>query len=214
MAALASRLTDNPDQPFTILTHELAWTVGVGSHLEPAGFRPASREAALEGLAAGQYVLVMPGGDLDAGKSFARRNEILFGGRTGFAQLAIDAHVDIIPFVVSGAGETLFVVSDGQRLARWLGLPARARMKTLPISISVPWGLSIGGTGMLFPYFPLPAKMRAAVLEPIHPTEDDDAATLAARVHEVMAAKLVELTAGRIPILGTRWNDLPGRNES
>lgn len=209
IASIAGRLTD-PDQPVTVLTHQLAWTLGVGPILEPAGFRPASREAALEGFAAGHYVLVMPGGDLDAGKSFAHRNEIVFGGRTGYAQLALDAGVDIVPVVISGAGETLFVVSDGQELARRLKLPALARMKTMPISVSIPWGLSIGAVGLL-PYLPLPAKMRAAVLAPIRPQEGEDAATLSERVHDAMDSKLKEMTAQRIPFIGTRWDDPLGR---
>ncbi len=209
VASIAGMLTD-ADQPVTVLTHQLAWTLGVGPVLEPAGFRPASRDAALEGLAAGHYVLVMPGGDLDAGKSFAHRNEIVFGGRTGYAQLAIDAGVDIVPVVISGAGETLFVISDGQGLARRLNLPALTRMKTMPISFSFPWGLSIGAVGLL-PYLPLPAKMRAAVLDPIHPEPGDDAASLAGRVHEAMSSTLDDLTSGRIPFIGTTWDDPLGR---
>jgi len=209
IAALANRLRPDEDTRVTVLTHQLAWTLGIGPILEPAGFRPASREAALEGLAAGHHVIVLPGGDLDAGKDFSRRNEIVFGGRTGFAKIALDAGVPIIPVVVSGAGETLLVLNDGQRLASRLGLPAVTRMKTMPISLSLPYGLSVGVAGML-PYLPLPAKMRAAVLDPITPTGDETPTALADRVHGAMSTKLDEMTAGRIPFLGMRWDDLPG----
>lgn len=201
IASLANRLRPSEDAQITVLTHQLAWTLGVGPILEPAGFRPASKEAALEGLAAGHYVLVMPGGDLDAGKAFTHRNEIVFGNRTGYAGIALEAGVPIVPVVVSGAGETLVVLNDGQRLAKALRLPQRARMKTMPISLSVPYGLSVGVAGML-PYFPLPAKMRAAVLDPIIAADGEDAASLAARVHGAMSAKLTELTEGRVPFLG------------
>lgn len=201
IAALANRLRPGPDAQITVLTHQLAWSLGVGPLLEPAGFRPASKEAALEGLAAGHYVLVMPGGDLDAGKDFAHRNEVVFGGRTGYAAIALEAGVPVVPVVVSGAGETLIVLNDGQRLARALRLPERLRMKTLPISLSVPYGLSVGVAGML-PYLPLPAKMRAAVLDPIAARDGETAEALAARVHGAMSAKLTELTEGRVPFLG------------
>ncbi|MCB9390944.1 MAG: 1-acyl-sn-glycerol-3-phosphate acyltransferase [Acidimicrobiia bacterium] len=210
IAALANRLRPSENSQITVLTHQLAWTLGVGPILEPAGFRPASKEAALEGLAAGHYVLVMPGGDLDAGKDFAHRNQIVFGGRSGYANIALEAEVPIIPIVVSGAGETLFVLSDGQRLAKALGLPQLTRMKTLPISLSVPYGLSVGVAGML-PYLPLPAKMRAAVLDPIVAGPDEGPEELAGRVHAAMSAKLTDLTAGRVPFLGMRWSDLLGR---
>ena len=210
VASLVARLTGDLDVPVVVLTHQLAWTLGVGRFLEPAGFVPASREAALDGLAAGGYVLVMPGGDLDAGKSFAHRNEVVWGGRTGFAGIALEAGVPIVPVVVAGAGETLLVLSDGQRLAESLRLPSLTRMKTLPISLSLPWGLSCGVAGML-PYLPLPAKMRAAVLEPIEARSGEGQASLAARVHEAMSAKLIDLTVGRVPFIGVRWDDLPGR---
>ncbi len=210
LAALADRLRPDDRAQVTVLTHQLAWTLGVGRLLEPAGFRPASREAALDGLAAGRYVLVLPGGDLDAGKDFSRRNQVVFGGRSGFARIALDAGVPIIPVVVSGAGETLLVLNDGRRLARALRLPELARTKTLPVSLSLPYGLSVGVAGML-PYLPLPAKMRAAVLDPVVAAEHEDAGALAARVHTAMSEKLAAMTAGRVPFLGVRWDELPGR---
>jgi len=129
MAALAERLRPRDDAQFTVLTHQIAWTLGVGRYLESAGARVASREAALEALSQGHYVIVMPGGDLDAGKSFRDRNEIIFGGRTGFAKIALETGVPIIPVVMSGAGETLFVLSDGQALAKLLRLPTLARRR-------------------------------------------------------------------------------------
>lgn len=203
VAALAERLRPRDDVDFTFLTHQIAWTLGVGPYLESAGARVASRASAMEGLSHGQYVLVMPGGDLDAGKSFWHRNEIIFGGRTGFAQVALDAGVPIIPIVMSGAGETLFVLWDGQALAKLLRLPKLARTKTLPVSLSLPYGLSVGVAGML-PYFPLPSKMRAAVLDPIRPDAGDTADTLAARVEEAMRTKLAEQTQDRIPFFGAK----------
>lgn len=204
VAALAERLRPRDDVEFTFLTHQLAWTLGVGPYLEAAGARVASRESAMEALSSGHYVVVMPGGDLDAGKSFPRRNEIVFGGRTGFAKVALDAGVPIVPIVMSGAGETLLVLWDGQPLAKLLRLPQLARTKTLPVSLSVPYGLSIGVAGML-PYFPLPAKMRAAVLDPIEPEESETPSSLARRVEEAMQVKLEQQTKNRVPFIGVAW---------
>ena len=99
--------------------------------------------------------------------------------------------------------------TDGQRLARQLRLPSLMRIKTMPLSLSVPWGLSFGVAGML-PYFPMPAKMRAAVLDPIVPERGEEPSALAERVEAAMSAKLTEMTEGRVPFLGMRWDDVVG----
>jgi 1-acyl-sn-glycerol-3-phosphate acyltransferase len=211
IAAITKRFGIDVDTPATLLMHQAAWTIGVGRFFEPAGFRPAGSPVALAALARGESVFVIPGGDVDAAKPFHRRNEIVFDGRTGFAQIAIDAGVPIVPLVVTGAGETAIVLSDGRRLARALRLPQLARTKTLPISISVPWGLSVGVAG-LAPYLPLPAKMRAAVLPAMYAEPGEDAAALAARVHAAMSARARELTDDRLPFLGwKRFGATAGR---
>src|SRR5262245_62796236 len=96
-----------------MLMHQLAWSVGVGPLLEPAGLRPAGREVALNALRTGVPVLVMPGGDLDGAKPWRERNRVRFQGRSGFARLAQEAGVPIVPIVITGAGDTLVNLSDG-----------------------------------------------------------------------------------------------------
>ncbi|MCU0268808.1 MAG: 1-acyl-sn-glycerol-3-phosphate acyltransferase [Acidimicrobiales bacterium] len=200
-AGLTARMGVAPDQPATILTHQLVWTVGVGRWLEPAGCRPAGPTVAREALARGEYVLVSPGGDLDAGKPWRARNEIRFAGRTGYARLAVEAGVPILPTVIVGAGESLLVLSDGQRLARALGVDRRLRNRTLPVTVSIPWGLSIGLVGLL-PYVPLPTKLRAETGPAFVPGPDESAEELADRVHTWMQDTADRLTAGRVPVLG------------
>lgn len=184
------------DRPVTALTHQMAWTLRVGKLLEPFGARPASRDAAMEGFANGHHVLVLPGGDLDAAKSFADRDQIVFGGRSGFARLAMEADMDIVPIVTAGAGESLFVLSDGQRLARALRLDKLLRIKALPVSVSLPWGISVGGAGML-PYLPLPSKLTTEVLPSMRPEAGEDADDFAARVQIAMQRSLSEMAARR-----------------
>ncbi len=207
IAGLARQLGIDDTTPAVILTHQMAWTLGMGRHLEPAGFRPAGREVAATALAEGHYVLVMPGGDLDGAKPWSARNEVRFGGRTGFARLAIEAEVPIVPIVVVGAGESLVVLSDGRRLARWLRADRYLRTSTIPISLSLPWGLSAGFAGVFMPYLPLPTKLRAVAGEPMWPQEGEDAEELATRVHTWMSERAHALTERRIPVLG--WQ-LPG----
>jgi 1-acyl-sn-glycerol-3-phosphate acyltransferase len=189
------------DRPVTALTHQLAWTLRVGHLIESLGARPAGRHEAEAAFARGENVLVMPGGDVEAGKSFANRNKIVFSGRRGFAQLAIDAGVPVVPIVTAGAGESVFVLSDGQRLAHALRVDALLRMKAFPVSVSIPWGLNAGVVGMA-PYLPLPTKLRTAVLDPIAAQPAESASEFGDRVEAAMQSALDSLTAGRRLILG------------
>ncbi|QVI27632.1 acyltransferase family protein [Mycolicibacterium neoaurum] len=191
----------NLDRDVTILTHQLAWTLGVGRFIEPIGARPASVESAQDAFARGEHVAVYPGGDIDAAKAWEDRNRIKFGGRAGFARLAIDNGVPIVPIVTAGAGESLFVISSGERLARATRLDKLLRLKSAPISVSLPWGLNIGVVGLL-PYLPLPTKLHTRVL-PVMPAEsDEEPAEYAARVESAMQSALTEMTEGRTPLLG------------
>lgn len=200
-ATLAALARLSSDRPVTILTHQLAWTLGVGPLLEPLGLRPASRASADEAFALGHHVLVLPGGDLDAGKPFTRRNDIVFGGRRGFAHLAVDHGVPIVPVVTAGAGESLLVLSDGAALASALRLDRLLRIKALPVSVSVPWGLSVGAVGLL-PYLPLPTKLRTTVLEPMTPGPAESANAFGARVEHAMQTALTALSANRRLVVG------------
>ena len=201
MAVWAALEDMKVDRPVTFLTHQLAWTLGVGPIIEHLGARPASRESAHDAFAAGHHVVVFPGGDLDAGKSFADRNHIVFGGRSGFARLAMDEQVPIVPVVTAGAGESLLVLTDGERLARALRLDKLLRVKALPVSLSLPWGLNVGAVGML-PYLPLPTKLHTRVLAATMAGPDEDADAYAERIEHLMQDALTGLTKNRRPLIG------------
>lgn len=191
----------NVDRRVTFLTHQLAWTLGVGPLVEHLGALPASRDSAHQAFAEGRHVVVFPGGDLDAAKSWRARNHIVFGGRHGFARLAMDEHVPIVPIVTAGAGESLLVLTDGERLARALRLDKLLRVKALPASISLPWGFNVGAVGML-PYLPLPTKLQTRVLALTTAEPGEDAEALGERIHTAMQDALTELTSHRRPLLG------------
>lgn len=189
------------DRPVTALTHQLAWTLGVGPLIEPLGARPASRDSAREAFGEGRHVLVFPGGDLDAAKTWDERNQVVFGGRSGFARLAIEHDVPIIPIVTAGASESLLVISRGERLARALRLDKLLRIKALPLTVSLPWGVNVGAVGLL-PYLPLPTKLDTRVLPAIRSEPDEAADAYAERVHSAMQSAMDEMTANRRPLLG------------
>ena len=199
--SLSRAIHDEVTRPITYLVHQIAWTMRMGWFVEPFGCKSASEEHAREAFGAGHHVVVFPGGDIDAGKDFAHRNQVIFGGRAGFARLAIKHDVPVVPVVTAGAGESLFVLSSGEELARALGLPKSLRIKALPVSLSVPWGLNVGFVGML-PYIPLPSKLRTAVMAPMTPEPDEDAEDFAARVEVAMHKRLDALVAGRTWLIG------------
>ena len=88
-----------------------------------------------------------------------------FGGRKGFIRLALAKDVPIVPVVSIGGQETALFLSRGEWLARLLRLDKIFRLKVLPISLALPWGLNVGD---MLGHIPLPAKISVQVLPPIH----------------------------------------------
>lgn len=131
-------------------------------HAMKIGAIRAHPRQAMEVLDRDAVVLVYPGGADEAYRSFRRRNEVDLMGRTGFIKLAVRYGAPIVPLVAAGGHETLIVLGDGARLARWLGLDRRG-VPCFPVSLSLPWGLAVG-----FPSnVPFPAKIHIRVGEPI-----------------------------------------------
>ena len=124
---------------------------------------PASPQNARRVLRAGYPLMVCPGGEEDALKPFHDRHRIMFGKRRGFIRLAIEEQVPIVPVVSVGAHETMFVLNDGRRTAELTRIPLWLRIKTVPLALGFPWGLTVAGVGAL----PLPAKVTVRVLPPI-----------------------------------------------
>ncbi len=111
----------------------------------------------------GRDLLVMPGGDLDTWRPFSERYKVRFAGRKGYARLALRTGVPIVPVAHAGAHHTLFVLSDGRKLADRLGLHRRFRARIFPVHLSLPWGIGVGP----LPHWPLPARLRYLVGSPI-----------------------------------------------
>lgn len=126
------------------------------------GSRPLARAVLVDWR---RNLMVMPGGDVDTWRPWSKRYEVRFGGRTGYARLALEARVPIVPLAHEGAHSTLIVLSDGRRLARALRLPQLARASIWPVHLSLPWGLAVGP----WPHIPTPARLRYRLGPAIHP---------------------------------------------
>jgi 1-acyl-sn-glycerol-3-phosphate acyltransferase len=180
----------------------------LGRWLRHSGTLPAAPQSATTALRRGAAVLVYPGGDEDVFRPFSERNRIRLAGRTGFIRLALTEHVPIVPVVSVGGHETVLVLGNGHAIARALHLD-RFRIKTLPLCIGPPWGVSPGD---LLLHLPLPAKVTVDCGRPIDlrarfgdvDPEDRDAVHACYRhVEKRMQAMLDHLAAERrLPLLG------------
>jgi 1-acyl-sn-glycerol-3-phosphate acyltransferase len=143
------------DAPAYVLAYDLLFAVpGVGPFLRRLGGVPADASHAESALAHGACVLVYPGGDLEACRSWAQRNKIDFAGRKGFVRLALRCGVPVVPVAAHGGHHAVVVLARGDRLARAAGLHA-LRIKVFPFLVGFPFGV----TSVLTPPLPMPAHL-------------------------------------------------------
>ena len=152
------------ERPFYQLAHNLVLALPHLRWLRRFGTVPASRANAHAALDAGAALLVYPGGDYEVHRPTWESTKVDFGGRTGFVALALERDVPIVPVVAIGGQETALFLTRGERLARGLRLDRLFRLKVLPVSLALPWGLNVGD---FLGHLPLPAKITIEVLEPI-----------------------------------------------
>ena len=136
-----------------------------------AGAVDGTRSNALALLEQGQLVLTYPGGVREIQGSRFGREHIDWEGRRGFARVAIDAAVPVIPVVGVGVNSGLIFVSSGKLLGKavFQGVlrlgPAYAEYRD-PLTIGIlplplPFGVAIN--------LPLPCKVTYFVGEPVYP---------------------------------------------
>jgi 1-acyl-sn-glycerol-3-phosphate acyltransferase len=147
------------------LAHEVIFSVPpVNQVLAPLGAVRASQRNGERLLRAGRKVLVYPGGDYDALRPFRHRHRVVFGGRKGYVRLALRSEVPIVPVVTAGAHGTFVILDDLRWLARAIGAARFLRVKVWPLTLSFPWGLTLGPPP---PWVPFPTKILVEVLEPV-----------------------------------------------
>lgn len=184
------------------LAHEMVFAhPKVGTALARAGVMRAGRENTRRILNDfGRDVLVTPGGDLDVFRPWKDRYKVTFGGRTGYARMALRLGVPIVPLANAGPHDTLMVLTQGRAISRRLHLKELFRSEIFPISIAFPWGLAIGP----LPHIPPPTHLRylfGAPLTPEAPTgpggepTDAQVRALDERVRDSVQALLDQLQA-------------------
>jgi 1-acyl-sn-glycerol-3-phosphate acyltransferase len=192
------------ERPFYQLAHNLVLTMPGLAWLRRFGTVAASPANARRALESGAALLVYPGGDYEVHRPSLDRNRIDFGGRKGFVRLALEHDVPIVPVVSIGGQETALFVSRGEQLARLLALDRLFRLKVLPISLALPWGLNVGD---FLGHIPLPAKITIETLPPIDLRaqfgRDPDIDEIYDHLLRVMQDTLDALaTERRLPVIG------------
>ena len=157
------------ERVFHQLAHNLVLSMPGLGLLRKYGTVAASPKNARKALQSGAAVLVYPGGDYEVHRPSWERNKVDFNGRKGFIRLALEEDVPIVPVVSVGGQETALFLSRGEGLARTLGIDKLFRLKVLPISLAIPWGLNVGD---MLGHVPLPAKITIETLPPIHLREE------------------------------------------
>jgi len=184
---------------------------GLGDYFRAAGVIPASRDAVTAALGSGHDVVVWPGGEKDAMRSWRRRDVAELGGRTGFVRQAIRSGVPIVPVATVGGHDTVFVLSEGKWLADALdkitGLKKTLRGANLPIVAGFPFPVAVE---LLPAHLPLPAKIRTEFLDPIEVDDDPDRVNDQAYVQEIYQQVQAAIQGGmdrlarrrRFPVFG------------
>lgn len=152
------------ERAFFQLAHNLVLSMPGLGQLRKFGTVAASPENARKALSSGAALLVYPGGDYDAHRPSWQRHRVDFGSRKGFIRLALEQGVPVVPVVAAGGQETALFLTRGETLARLLRLDRMFRLKVLPISLALPWGLNVGD---MLGHIPAPAKITIETLPPI-----------------------------------------------
>ena len=139
-----------------------------GRYLARRGVVRANRRNA--GRVLGEWkrdLLVYPGGDVDVWRPYRDRYKVRFAGRTGYARLALQHGVPIVPVSHVGAHHTLRVLTDGSRFAKAIRLNEIARANIWPVHLSFPLGLAVGPV----PHIPTPTTLRYRIGPVIWPED-------------------------------------------
>jgi 1-acyl-sn-glycerol-3-phosphate acyltransferase len=152
------------ERAFFQLAHNLVLSMPGLARLRKFGTVAASPANAQKALESGAALLVYPGGDYEVHRPSWESSRVDFDRRKGFIRLALDQDVPIVPVVSIGGQETALFLTRGERLAKLLALDRLFRLKVLPISLALPWGINVGD---MLGHIPLPAKITVEALPAI-----------------------------------------------
>ena len=153
----------------TTLCADFVFQIPVFGYLcRMCGAVPASRENAMAALRAGAIVVVAPGGVREAMATSAEDYLLRWYGKTGFAEIAHEAKVAIVPMFTRNVREVFLVLGGSLPLVQKL-----YRLTRLPFT----------------PFIgPLPVPLTSVLGEPLPHVDGMTAADIAKRVREALQA--------------------------
>src|SRR4051812_39405475 len=192
------------ERHFYQLAHNLVLAMPGLGWLRKYGTVAASPPNANLALEQGAALLVYPGGDYEVHRPSWETAKVDFGRRKGWIRLALEKDVPIVPVVSLGGQETALFLSRGEGLSKLLRIDKLFRLKVLPISLSLPWGLNVGD---MLGHFPMPAKIRIRALDPVNVREefgdDPDLDQVYDHILGRMQASLDRMARDRVlPVIG------------
>lgn len=149
----------NTERTLRVLGADFLFHMGVNAFLEELGVRPATQSVARELLEAGELVGVWPEGVRGVAKTFDQRYQLQRFGRAGFAAVAAELGVNVIPTAIIGSEEAYPLVGRISGVSPWVGIPY------LPVTPTFP---ALGPLGLI----PLPARWSVSFGAPMTPPSD------------------------------------------
>lgn len=163
-------------------SHDMVFKVPFfGKYIRNGGGISANKDAIIAAINAGHDVMLWPGGVDDAARVWTKRDTAILGGRTGFIRLAKQLGIPIVPVATVGGHDTLFVLSEGRGLAKFINttfpkIKKMIRTDVIPITLSFPLGVTLHVLPLQ--NIPLPSKIRTEFLKPIYLTSMSDNPTV------------------------------------
>jgi 1-acyl-sn-glycerol-3-phosphate acyltransferase len=84
--------------------------------IQRCGVVDGTRDNCAALMAAGEAVLVFPGGAREAAKRKGEKYQLIWGERRGFVKMAVEYGCTIVPFAALGAEDALDIVTDAEEL--------------------------------------------------------------------------------------------------
>jgi 1-acyl-sn-glycerol-3-phosphate acyltransferase len=192
------------ERRFHQLAHNLVLTMPGLGFLRKYGTVAATPRNAAKALDSGAALLVYPGGDYEVHRPSWQSARVDFDRRRGFLRLALERDVPIVPVVAVGGQETSLFLSRGEWLSRLLRLDRMFRLKVLPISLALPWGLNVGD---MLGHVPLPAKITIEVLPAIDVRSEFGEKPDLGQVYDEVVGRMQSALSAlqserRLPVLG------------
>ncbi|MFT5430625.1 MAG: hypothetical protein ACI9OJ_001301 [Myxococcota bacterium] len=132
----------------------------VRAMVDDLGFVTGDGHGLAAAIAAGEHVLVTPGGTREGCRSVRDRYRVSWGPRAGYLKLALKYNLPIVPVAARGVDDTYFGFNDGYALGKRVGMPAR-----------LPLWFGLGPTGLWPCSLPFPVTIRQSIGAPIEPAE-------------------------------------------